>query len=83
MMLKNIREETIVPDKSSKKEEQPSEPKDESQLPSENTLGEKGIVILGERDIPFLEERPPNFSPHFSVTVHAIRKASKQEDQKE
>jgi hypothetical protein len=37
----------------------------------------KPIVILAERDIPFEEERPPNFSPHFQVRVHRTRRREK------
>lgn len=31
-------------------------------------------VILEERDVPFVEERPPNFSPYFRVRVHRLRR---------
>ena len=44
---------------------------------------DKRIVILQERDIPFEEERPPNYSPHVEVKVHRIRKPSEPEEQKE
>ncbi len=35
------------------------------------------IVILGERDIPFEEERPPNFLPNFQVKVHRVSRPEK------
>lgn len=50
---------------------------------SEDLSNDNRIVILQERDIPFEEERPPNFSPHYSVTVHHVRKESEKENQEE
>ena len=41
------------------------------------------IVVLNERDIPFEEERPPNFSQHFAVKVHRVRKDTRSEENKE
>lgn len=41
------------------------------------------IIILEERDIPFEEERPPNFSPHFEVKVHRARKHPDKEESEE
>lgn len=41
------------------------------------------IVVLNERDIPFEEERPPNFSPHYAVKVHRVRKDPRSEDNEE
>ncbi len=35
------------------------------------------IVILGERDIPFEEERPPNLLPNFQVKVHRVSRPEK------
>ncbi|MFW9831919.1 MAG: hypothetical protein ACFFD8_09090 [Candidatus Thorarchaeota archaeon] len=52
-------------------EEEPQECKED---PSIKNDSKNRIVILEERDIPFEEERPPNFSPHFSVKIHRIRK---------
>lgn len=60
--------------------------KDERTEPDTETplsTKEKRIVILQERDIPFEEERPPNYSPYFDVKVHRIRKPSEKEEQKE
>jgi hypothetical protein len=57
--------------------------KTEPDIETESSTKEKRIVILQERDIPFEEERPPNFSPHFEVKVHRIRKPSEEEDQRE
>jgi hypothetical protein len=60
--------------------------KDERTKPhieTKQSTKEKRIVILQERDIPFEEERPPNFSPYFDVKVHRIRQPSEEEDQRE
>lgn len=57
--------------------------KTETDIETGSSTKEKRIVILQERDIPFEEERPPNFSPHFDVKVHRIRKPSEEEDQRE
>jgi hypothetical protein len=57
--------------------------KTESDIEADPSTKEKRIVILQERDIPFKEERPPNFSPHFDVKVHRIRKPSEEEAQRE
>ncbi len=35
------------------------------------------IVIIGERDIPFEEEKPPNFLPNFQVKVHRVSRPEK------
>ncbi len=70
-------------EESSDKEDRPEESDQEDTSPSEEHHKENRIVILRERDIPFEEERPPNFSPHFSVKVHRVRKSSELEDQKE
>ena len=63
----------------SPEEDERTEPDTDTQPSSTN----KRIVILQERDIPFEEERPPNYSLHFEVKVHRIRKPSESEDQKE
>jgi hypothetical protein len=31
------------------------------------------IIVLEEREIPFVEEKPPNFSPNFRVRIHRTR----------
>jgi len=31
-------------------------------------------VILEERDVPFVEEKPPNLSPYFHVRIHRVRR---------
>jgi hypothetical protein len=67
-----------MPEKLPEKDEK-TEPDSET----ESSTKEKRIVILQERDIPFEEERPPNFSPHFDVKVHRIRKPSEEEAQRE
>ncbi len=59
-----------------KEEEKEEMEKDEE--PSSNR-----IVVLNERDIPFEEERPPNFSPHFAVNVHRVRKDTRSEENEE
>jgi hypothetical protein len=59
------------------------EPNEDKQPSSEDLSKDNRIVILQERDIPFEEERPPNFSPHYSVTVHRVRKESEKENQEE
>ena len=61
------------PDKEETKEETE---KDEKPTPNR-------IVVLNERDIPFEEERPPNFSPHFAVKVHRVRKDTRSEENQE
>ena len=56
-------------------------PLDENDAPEEETSepmkpeeeSKNRIVILGERDIPFQEERPPNLSPNYEVKVHRAR----------
>lgn len=40
----------------------------------------KPIAILRERQIPFEEERPPNFSPHFEIRVHRVRRREKPQE---
>ncbi|MFW9934644.1 MAG: hypothetical protein ACFFDU_03820 [Candidatus Thorarchaeota archaeon] len=65
-------------------DEKNTEKPNKNERPSSEGLSkDNGIVILQERDIPFEEERPPNFSPHYSVTVHHVRKESEKEDQEE
>ena len=39
-------------------------------IQSDPSLHPPQIIILEEREIPFKEEKPPNFSPHFKVRVH-------------
>ncbi len=55
--------------------------KEESEKNNEPTSNR--IVVLNERDIPFEEERPPNFSPHFAVKVHRVRKDARSEENEE
>ena len=66
-----------------KKEDRPKESKQENAALTTEPEKENRIVILRERDIPFEEERPPNFSPHFSIKVHRVRKSTEPEDKKE
>lgn len=70
-------------------EEPPQEPKPEGSSADPRTeepmLGEEDgtqvhrsrIVILGERDIPFEEERPPNHLPNFQVKIHRVSRPEK------
>jgi hypothetical protein len=44
---------------------------------AETEVQRSRIIILGERDIPFEEERPPNLLPNFQVKVHRIGKPEK------
>ena len=64
--------------------EHPSE-EEEDQEETEKDEGSTSnrIVVLNERDIPFEEERPPNFSPHYAVKVHRVRKDTRSEDNEE
>ncbi|MFX0168361.1 MAG: hypothetical protein ACFE89_03290 [Candidatus Hodarchaeota archaeon] len=41
------------------------------------------IVILGERDVPFQEQRPPNLSPNFEVNIHRVHQRKLKEGAKE
>ncbi len=68
-------------DKSPEKKKAESVTDSKSSL--EDTSKTNQIVILEERDIPFEEERPPNFSPHYAVKVHKVRKRIPLEDDKE
>lgn len=46
---------------------------------SQEKKAKNRIMIIEERDIPFLEERPPNLSPNYEVKVHRTqRKGSKE-----
>ena len=64
------------------KEQPADEPDQGKTTPPTESDKENRIVILRERDIPFDEERPPNFSPNFAIKVHRVRKSSEQEDEK-
>ena len=66
-----------------KGEKEKRESDKENQDPSEHTSSMNRIVILEERDIPFEDERPPNFSPHFDVKVHRVRKDPDKEEPEE
>jgi hypothetical protein len=59
------------------KEEDNKEPEKDEE-PTSNR-----IIVLDERDIPFEEERPPNFSPHYAVKVHRVRKDTRSEENEE
>ncbi len=61
-------------DRSPEKEEEKEETEKDEEPPSNR------IVVLNERDIPFEEERPPNFSPHFAIKVHRVRKDTLSEE---
>ena len=39
------------------------------------------IVILGERDIPFQKERPPNLSPNYEVKIHRARRKTEEKEE--
>jgi hypothetical protein len=64
-------------DRPPEKEEDHKEPEKDEE-PTSNR-----IVVLDERDIPFDEERPPNFSPHYAVKVHRVRKDPHSEENEE
>ena len=66
-----------------KREKEKRESNKDNQDPSEHQSSLYRIVILEERDIPFEEERPPNFSPHFDVKVHRVRKHPDKEEPEE
>jgi hypothetical protein len=57
----------------------------EEDEPSESVMSEQEsnnrIVILGEREIPFEEERPPNLSPNYEVKVHLARRKKEANDE--
>jgi hypothetical protein len=59
----------------------PSSPEASGQ-PAEVSAPAKPIAILREREIPFEEERPPNFSPHFEVRVYRVRRGEKPQEAK-
>ncbi len=65
-----------------KDEESPPSGQDEEQ-PADASRKSNRIVILEERDIPFEEERPPNFSPYFAIKVHRAKKRSHMEEPEE
>jgi hypothetical protein len=48
---------------------------------AETPTSTKPIAILAEREIPFEEERPPNFSPHFQIRVHRVRRREQPEEE--
>ena len=58
-------------------------PPDKEETEEEEEPTSNRIVVLNERDIPFEEERPPNFSPHFAVKVHRVRKDTRSEEKEE
>ncbi len=65
--------------------EQEEEETPESEIDKQSKAGEEAeedkpvrpIIILEERDIPFEEERPPNFTPHFHVKVNRVHRHEK------
>jgi hypothetical protein len=59
------------------------QPPDKEETEKEEEPTSNRIVVLNERDIPFEEERPPNFSPHFAVKVHRVRKDTRSEENEE
>jgi len=61
----------------------PPSPPEPLERAAEVPTREKPIVILGEREIPFEEERPPNFSPHFQIRVHRARRTEKPREVKQ
>jgi len=71
--------------KRDKREESPQKiTSSQSPAPVENAAepssAAKPIAILREREIPFEEERPPNFSPHFQIRVHRVRQRDKPQE---
>jgi len=63
--------------------EHPSEEEDQEETEKDEGPTSNRIIVLNERDIPFEEERPPNFSPHYAVKVHRVRKDTRSEDNEE
>jgi hypothetical protein len=63
----------------SQNDDPPSEAEKPEDSPEKNDQLKNRIVILEERDVPFQEERPPNFSPHFEVRVYKIRRSNVKE----
>lgn len=70
-------------------EPKPSEIQDKeaAALPLEEETEQEAQVrrirILEEREIPFVEEKPPNFSPNFKIHIHRIRNKEKSRKEKE
>lgn len=60
-----------------------SSPPEPAERAAEAPKPDKPIVILAEREIPFEEERPPNFSPHFQIRVHRVRRREEPREVKE
>jgi hypothetical protein len=61
----------------------PSSPPEPVERAAEAPKPDKPIAILAEREIPFEEERPPNFSPHFQIRVHRVRRPEKPREVKQ
>jgi hypothetical protein len=61
----------------------PSEVENDQEESEEEQPNSRRIVIIDERTIPFVEERPPNFSPHYAVKVHRVKKAKHVEEDEE
>jgi hypothetical protein len=66
-----------------KSEKEKRESEKENQDSEEQPPSMDRIVILEERDIPFEEERPPNFSPHFEIKIHRAHRRYDQEEPEE
>ena len=58
----------------SEEKESPDEYEEEPEKSTNESERETRIQILRERDIPFEEERPPNFSPYYSIRIHGKKK---------
>lgn len=76
-------------DASEKTEPEPSETLDEEPPSSlagkdvEQVAQTGRIIILEEREIPFEEERPPNFSPNFKIRLYRVRSRGRSREEKE
>lgn len=66
-----------------KEEEEEPQTKETKKDPSSGANDLNRIIILEERDIPFEEERPPNFSPHFAIKVHRVHKKERSKEDEE
>ncbi|MFX1319098.1 MAG: hypothetical protein ACFE9D_04490 [Promethearchaeota archaeon] len=65
-----------MPDSPLKENDTPDEHEEELDKSSKEPERKSRIQILRERDIPFEEERPPNFSPYYSIIIHGKKKRS-------
>ncbi|MFX0079886.1 MAG: hypothetical protein ACFE8O_11660 [Candidatus Hermodarchaeota archaeon] len=61
----------------------PDKEEEKKETEKDEELTSNRIVVLNERDIPFKEEQPPNFSPHFAIKVHRVHKGNRSEENEE